>query len=456
MGGRDIDRRTFLGATLAPALLAARPAGAQAVLDGMRGSLDATHEGLVPGSDADQSVALARALAKTEASGQALFLPPGRYRIAAVDLPPQAHLVGMPGRSHLVFRGGPFMLRARGAALLRLEGLTLDGGYLPLDPDISGILDVHTADMLVLDDCELRASAASAAVLRACAGRIERCRITEARSIGVHLAQSRGMSVSGNIVADCGDTGILVARDEAGPDDTMVQGNRVTGIRADSGGTGQYGNGINVAQANGVIVAGNRIDGCAFSAIRCFSSDDVHVAGNVATRSGEMALYVEFAFEGAIVADNLIDGASGGISFANFLEHGGRLGTCSGNVVRNISGGFRYPDGNLQLGAGISAEADIAVTGNVVEDAVWGLQLGWGPYLRDLTATGNVIRRTRIGIGVSVVEGAGPTIIANNLISGAEQGAILGMRWDDVATGDLAEAGAEEWPHLTIEGNRGA
>ena len=82
-----------------------------------------------------------------------------------------------------------------------------------------------------------------------------------------------------------------------------------------------------------------------------------------------MALYVEFASEGAIVSDNFIDGGDGGISFANFMEHGGRLATCSGNIVRNIVGGPTYPDGNLQIGAGISAEADVAITGNVVEDA---------------------------------------------------------------------------------------
>jgi uncharacterized secreted repeat protein (TIGR03808 family) len=311
-------------------------------------------------------------------------------------------------------------------------------------------------DDLVLDDCVVMASAAAGFSLRDCAGRVERCRVSGARTIGLHLSQSRAMAVTDNVVAECGDTGILVERDEESADDAIVRGNRVTAIRADSGGTGQYGNGINIARANGVIIAGNRIDGCAFSAIRCFSSDNVQVSGNVATRSGEMALYVEFAFEGAVVSDNLIDGANGGISFANFMEHGGRLAVCSGNVVRNITGGPRYADGNLQTGAGIGAEADVAVTGNVIEDAQWGLQLGWGPYLRDVTATGNVIRRTRIGIGVSVVEGAGPAVIANNLISGAERGAILGMRWEEAATGDLAESGAEDWPHLRIEGNRTA
>jgi uncharacterized secreted repeat protein (TIGR03808 family) len=232
-----------------------------------------------------------------------------------------------------------------------------------------------------------------------------------------------------------------------------VTGNRISHIRADSGGTGQNGNGINTDKANGVIISDNRVDDCAFSAIRCYSSDAPSVTGNIATRSGEMAFYVEFAWKGAVVANNQIDGANGGISFTNFAEHGGRLGICSGNVVQNIRGGPAYADGNLQNGAGIAAEADVAITGNVVENAIWGLQLGWGPYLRDVTATGNVIRKTKIGIAVSVAEGAGSAVVADNLISGVEQGAILGMRWSDVVTGELVDGGALP-KGLTVEGNR--
>jgi uncharacterized secreted repeat protein (TIGR03808 family) len=263
------------------------------------------------------------------------------------------------------------------------------------------------------------------------------------------------MRVTGNTVEDCGDTGILVARDAEGEDGTLVTENRISRIRADSGGTGQNGNGINLDKANGVIVAGNRVDDCAFSAIRCFSSDSISVTGNTCSRSGEMALYVEFAFEGAIVSNNLIDGGNGGISFANFMDHGGRLGVCSGNIVRNIRGGPAYPDGNLQIGAGVAAEADVAITGNVIEDAIWGLQLGWGPYLRDVTANGNVIRRTTIGVAASVVEGAGAALVADNLISDAAQGAILGMRWDQIATGELIDG--EALPaNLTLFGNKRA
>lgn len=449
-----LSRRSLLLAGAWGALGRARPTRAQDSFGGMRGALDASRVGVVPGAFGDQGAALARALDTAELNAQPLFLPPGTYEVRELTLPRHAHLIGVPGRTRLLFNGGRFMLQARDAALLRMEGLVLDGVGLPLDPSVPGLLHADNVDDLVLDDCEFVGSAAAGAFLRACAGRVERSQMRDARTVGLSLEQSRGMAVFDNVVADCGDTGILVQRDAESGDDTMVRGNRVSAIRADSGGTGQYGNGINISKANGVIVADNRVDDCAFSGIRFFSCDNVQATGNILTRLREMALYVEFAFEGAVVANNLIDGAVNGISFANFMQHGGRLGVCSGNIVRNISGGPRYADGNPQIGAGIAAEADMAITGNVIENAVHGLNLGWGPHLRDVGATGNVIRRTKIGIAVSVAEGAGAAIIADNLISGAEQGAILGMRWEEVASKDLAVAGAEAFPHLTVEGNR--
>src|SRR3712207_7483584 len=59
---------------------------------------------------------------------------------------------------------------------------------------------------------------------------------------------------------------------------------------------------------------------------------------------------------------------------ANFMEHGGRLAVCSGNLVRNISGVSRLPRGDpLRRGAGIGAEADAAITGNTIENAQCGI-----------------------------------------------------------------------------------
>ena len=58
--------------------------------------------------------------------------------------------------------------------------------------------------------------------------------------------------------------------------------------------------------------------------------------------------------------------------------------------------------------------------------------------MRNVVATGNVIRKAGTGIAVTVVEGAGSAVISDNVIDGARNGAIVGYRWAEPATGDLA------------------
>jgi uncharacterized secreted repeat protein (TIGR03808 family) len=144
----------------------------------MRGALDASGEGLSPDSPDDQSAQLARALDKAELNGQPLFLPPGRYMISDVRLPRHAHLLGVPGQTRLLFGGGNFMLRAEGAATLRIEGLVLDGLGLPLDPGTRGLFDADSVDEVVLEDCEFLGSEAGAVVLRNSPGARNACGCT--------------------------------------------------------------------------------------------------------------------------------------------------------------------------------------------------------------------------------------------------------------------------------------
>ncbi|SER52275.1 twin-arg-translocated uncharacterized repeat-containing protein [Faunimonas pinastri] len=447
----SLTRRSIVtGAALVPLAATAR---AQPVWSG---ALDAGTLGVRSGAP-DQNAAFTKALAEAQARKLPLFLPPGRYSVADIDLPDGTQLIGVPGRSRLVFTGGHSLLRARHGARLRLQGLILDGAGLSMDED-GGLLYADGIASVVIEDCEGVGSAAYGLVLASSAGRIERCRIAGTRSAGIHIRQSAGFSITDNVLTDCGDRGILISRETESDDNSIVRGNRIGDIPARSGGTGQNGNGINLSKANGVIITDNRIDNCDFSAIRAFSSDNVQIIGNQATRSGEKALYVEFAFEGAVVSNNIVDDAGFGISFANLKDYGGHLAVCSGNLVRNIHGGTRLPTDDpttgIGVGAGIGGEADLAITGNVIENARQGLNLGFGPYLRDITATGNVIRKTEIGIAASVVEGAGQALIADNLISGASKAAIVGSRWTEVATGDLTKAGAENAPNLLLANNR--
>ena len=94
------------------------------------------------------------------------------------------------------------------------------------------------------------------------------------------------------------------------------------------------------------------------------------------------------------------------------------------------------------------------VIGNVIEGAPrWGMLIGWGPYLRDVNVTGNVIRNGTVGIAATVVEGARQASIRQNIFSGIKEEAIAGYRWIEKVTGDLAREGAGQFPHLDVAGN---
>jgi uncharacterized secreted repeat protein (TIGR03808 family) len=344
-------------------------------------------------------------------------------------------------------------MMAERAERIELAGLTFDGANGWIADYAEGLLALRQVAHLAIDKCEITGSGKHGLALEHVSGRVERSTISGAADAGLYSVEASGMTIAGNTVADCANGGILVHRWQAGEDGTMVTGNRVERIGARSGGTGQNGNGINAFRAGNVVISGNIVSDCAFSAIRANSASNVQIAGNTCSRSGETALYSEFSFEGAVIANNIVDGAANGISMVNFDE-GGRMGVCSGNIVRNLSTTGPYPADAPGFGVGISVEADTTVSGNVVENApLYGVKLGWGPYLRNVTATGNVIRKTGTGIAVTVVEGAGSAVISDNIIEAAQHGAIVGYRWADAVTSDLASSGNAGYAHLTVERN---
>ena len=90
----------------------------------------------------------------------------------------------------------------------------------------------------------------------------------------------------------------------------------------------------------------------------------------------------------------------------------------------------------------------------MVENApLYGVKLGWGPYMRNVVATGNVVRKAGTGIAVTVVEGAGSAVISDNVISETRKGAIVGYRRSDAVTADMALEGNAGYAHLTVERN---
>ena len=414
--------------------------------------IDVTQLGLVPNLDVDQSALLQSIIENLDVSQRYLCFPPGRYRLSTVSLSESVHLSGIRGQS--VLEGPGPIFRANGISDLTLEGLSFAGlGQKPKDL-YSGLVRLNDCSNLRVSNCTFEKSAAMGLSLERCAGIVDSCVLRENQgAAGLFAVGSKGMRISNNIVLDCANNGIVIHRWEPGEDNTQILGNRISQTRADAGGTGQQGNAINTYQAHGVQIANNMISDSAFSAIRANGCNNVMMNGNTCLRSGEVGLYAEFSFEGSVITNNVVDGAANGISIANFNE-GGRLAVCNNNLVRNMVTTVPYSGEGDVFGVGIYAEADTLVSGNVVEGAPrFGLELGHGPYLRNVIADGNIIRNAGYGVAVTVAKGAGTAKISNNLFDELAGHAIVGTKWSDVVTRDLLDGELTAHSHLIITAN---
>jgi uncharacterized secreted repeat protein (TIGR03808 family) len=355
------------------------------------------------------------------------------------------------GASKLTFGDGLSLIAGEHIASVTLSGLTLDGGERTLG-DNRGLVHLNDIRALRLIDCDIASAGGNAVALASCDGAISGNAISGAADNGIFASDSRGLTISGNTIRGCGNGGIRVWQSEKRRDGSIVADNRIEDTQARGGGDGQNGNAINIFRAANVIVRGNIIRKAAFSAIRGNAASHIQMTGNNCFDLGEVAIYSEFDFEDAVIADNVIDRAAFGISVTN-SQQGGRLASVRGNIIRNVRTSPGRPP--AEQGSAIGVEADTAVTGNVIENAQnAGITAGWGEFLRNVTIQGNLVRKANIGVAVSVVKGAGPAVIAGNMFAGTLGGAVVGMEWQKKVTGDLALAGAENYPQLRISGNQ--
>ncbi|MEJ2624860.1 MAG: TIGR03808 family TAT-translocated repetitive protein [Pseudolabrys sp.] len=450
----SIDRRHMLLGSLIGAAVLAAPAATEAATQVANNGVDAARFGVRPGATGDQSAKLQRAIDQAARARMPLWLAPGKYRVGGLVLRSGSQIIGVRGATHLIYTHGPSLIAAEHAKTATLNGLLLDGGNRAL-PARRGLVHLTDVRDLRLANCTIARAGGDGVTLLQCDGNVTGNTITGAADNGLFSNDGRSLVITRNIIRGCGNGGIRVWQSEKRHDGSLIADNIVSETKARDGGTGQNGNAINVYRAADVIVRGNHIDHAAFSAIRGNGANNIQIVGNNCRDLGEVALYAEFDFEGAVIANNTVQRAEIGIVSTNFND-GGRLAVVQGNLIRDMTA--TAPQGTA-AGIGIAIEADAAVTGNVVENAPGiGISIGTGKYLRDVTVTGNVVRNADIGIGVSVAAGAGAAVIAGNLIAGAQRGAILGMEWAKPVTGDLAQDGAKSeitrYPQLQISGNK--
>jgi uncharacterized secreted repeat protein (TIGR03808 family) len=452
----DVNRRSLLGASAAVSAgaLALPVESARAVPLISTLGRDATQYGVKPGSPDDQTRALQRAIDEAARAQMPLALPPGVYRSSLLRLAQGSQLVGVRGATKLVFSGGgPSLLSSEGAGHVGLTGISLDGANIPL-PARRGLVHGLGGRDIRIVDCEIMNAGGAGIWLEQVSGEISGNIITNIASTAIVSFDAAGLIVSRNTILGTNDNGVEILRTAIGDDGSMVIDNRIENIKAGPGGSGQYGNAINAFRAGNVIVRGNRIRNCDYSAVRGNSASNIQISGNSVTDVREVALYSEFAFEGAVIANNTVDGAAFGVSVCNFNE-GGRIAVVQGNIIRNLIP--KRPIGTApddDAGIGIYVEADSSITGNMIENApAYGIVAGWGRYLRDVVISGNVIRNALAGVGVSVAAGAGTALVSNNVISGAPRGAVVGLDHIKPVTPDLTQDGAERYAQVTLSGN---
>jgi uncharacterized secreted repeat protein (TIGR03808 family) len=451
----DVSRRHLLGASAAgvAGAVVMSPGTARAAQLASALGRDATQYGVRPGSLDDQTKVLQRAIDEAARAQAPLALPPGVYRTGMLRLQNGTQLIGVRGATRLVFTGGASMLQGEGAGSIGLTNITLDGGGIPL-PTRRGLVHCLGARDIRITDCEITGSGGNGVWLESVSGDIGGNIITNTATTAIVSFDAQGLSVSRNTILGTNDNGIEILRTAIGDDGTQVLDNRIEGIKAGPGGSGQYGNAINAFRASNVIVRGNRIRNCDYSAVRGNSASNIQITGNSVSDVREVALYSEFSFEGAVIANNTVDGAAVGVSVCNFNE-GGRIAVVQGNIIRNLLP--KRPIGTApddDAGVGIYVEADTSVTGNVIENAPsFGIIAGWGKYLRDVVISGNVIRNAFVGVGVSVVPGAGTALINNNMISETPRGAVVGLDHARPITPDLSAEGAQRFAQAVIGTN---
>lgn len=445
-----MNRRSFLTGALGVAVATPAAATAQSGSTMLRSTLNAAELGVSARKSADQSRGIQQLLNIASDDNREVFLPAGTYIVSQIKLPTRVRLSGVPGSTRLVFGRGTHMFAGERCELVQFSDLIIDGAGVALADHVPGIIHLAESRGISIDNCVVDGSSRAGIALDRSAGSICRTTVRNSADAGIRAVESTAMSITDNTVEDCGNGGIAVQRWSEGEDGTIVTGNRIARIGSRDISDGPNGSGIHIFRARGVIAANNRIVDCATSAIRAVGANNVQITGNNCSRAGIAGIASEAGFEGAMIASNIVDGAATGIAVTNFKQ-GGRMAVVSGNILRNIAG----KGGSETTGVGIAVEADATVSGNVIEGAPrFGMRIGWGPALRDVAATGNVIRQSPVGIAVSVVEGVGSAVISDNLITGAVRGAVVGMRWGEAASGDLALSGAATFPHLLVERNR--
>ncbi len=221
--------------------------------------------GVEPNAERDQSAAMQRALNELAAAGQPIVIPAGKYRVAKVQLPSRASILGAPGLTVLVGGSAP-VLECHDATDVSLRGVAFMGAGLV----------ARECRNLTIADCQVLSSGGDGLV---CSG--------------------SGLLVTGNRASGCARSAIWVEGDGL-ISNNIISGGGQFGLRLGSAwrlgtmsvinnyidGT-EVGIGVSSSDAGYAFIAMNMIAGAKNGGIRALNGNEL--IGKDLTRGGSEA-----------------------------------------------------------------------------------------------------------------------------------------------------------------------
>ncbi len=283
-GRRQITRAAALGG----AWLALRPetAAAQIVADTL---VNVRQFGAKGDGKTDDTKPIQTAIDAAAARGGAVFLPPGVYRSAALQMRPHVSLTGILAWDYehgfgsvirLADEHARCLLDITGAFGVTIDGLSLDGGHL--GAGVHGVW-LNKPDYGKQEDTF----------------RIERCQIANFSGDGVRLTRAWCFTIRHSMIAFNGGDGVSLRGWDGFFLDNWLSGNQGAGFAArDENASCTFtGNriewngkeGILIAGGDGYNITGNFLDRAGTSALAVLGGQQMSVTGNFFKRSGKLA-----------------------------------------------------------------------------------------------------------------------------------------------------------------------
>lgn len=290
---------------------------------------------------------LQAAINQAIASQKPLYIGPGSYSVTSLRIDDKIKIFAMKGSVTINSSGANcFYITVQsgvsGARIsdVTIEGIVLDGENKPFATGIArpGLIRCVNADRLMIKDCFISRSDRAGVDLIQSAGTISGNEFYGCRT-SIYSNKSLGLDISENYIRDSKDNGIVIWRADQAFDGTSIGRNRIYGVQNDTGGSGEFGNGVFVYQSNSVTSFGNVIARCNYSALRYSQSSNAIISSNQISSTRETAIFVEAPddnaapYEGVVVSSNAIFDAGEGIKIVN-SNLGSRRSTISSNVLK--------------------------------------------------------------------------------------------------------------------------